>query len=56
MFHQHIYFMWEYHRIKVVQILKGKIMVIIRKILLRLASIPVPVIGHVRPPNRKQAD
>jgi len=56
MFHQQIYFMWEYHRIKVVQTLKGEIMVIIRKVLLRLAGVPAPVIGHVTPPSRKQAD
>ena len=56
MLHQQIYFMWEYHRIKEVQTLKGEIMVIIRKVLLRLAGVPTPVVRHGTPPNRKQAD
>ena len=56
MFHQQIYFMWEYHRIKVVQILKGEIMWIIRKVLLGLTGVPAPVPDHVTPPGRKRAD
>ena len=53
MFHNKIYFTGEYHSIKVVQTLKGEIMVIIWKV---LAGVPASVIGHGTPPNRKQAD